>query len=151
MTQPETRHAVLVCGGRNYEDREFVFIVLDRLHKEAPIDLIIQGEATGADALAREWAIDRKVALIGCRADWQKHGRAAGPIRNQDMIDRWEPSVVIAFPGGAGTRDMVDRARRAKVPVEHAARDPADAHLALRGDIRRNHRVRRTTSPLPKK
>jgi hypothetical protein len=133
---------VLVCGGRDYDDRDLVFIVLDRIHKETPIEFVIQGEASGADALAREWAIDRKVALIGCHADWAKHGRAAGPIRNQDMIDRWEPSMVLAFPGGRGTADMVRRARKAGVPVEHAAREAKDAADALRRELRDNADLR---------
>lgn len=126
---------VLVCGGRDYADRELVYVVLDRIHGETPIEFIIQGEADGADALARDWAVSRKVALIGCHADWKKHGRAAGPMRNQDMLDRWEPDVVIAFPGGAGTADMVRRARRAGVPVEHAAREAKDAVEALRREV----------------
>ena len=50
-------------------------------------------------------------------ADWAKHGRKAGPIRNQRMIDEGRPDLVVAFPGGTGTADMVERARVAGIRV----------------------------------
>jgi hypothetical protein len=50
-------------------------------------------------------------------ADWNTHGRAAGPIRNQRMLDEVKPELVVAFPGGRGTADMVRRAREAGVNV----------------------------------
>lgn len=108
---------VLVCGGRDYSDREAVFAALDEL---APL-AIIQGHADGADALAREWWYKRPNTCAGelaCYpADWKKHGKAAGPIRNQQMIDEGKPDLVLAFPGGHGTADMVRRAKRAGVKV----------------------------------
>ena len=98
---------VLVCGGRHYSDVALVFRVLDMLR---PTE-VIQGGATGADALAAQWAKARKVVgLVTCKADWAKHGKAAGPIRNQHMLDTRKPDLVVAFPGGNGTRDMIDRA-----------------------------------------
>jgi hypothetical protein len=51
-------------------------------------------------------------------AQWKKHGRAAGPIRNQRMLDEGKPDLVVAFPGGRGTADMIRRAERAGVPVQ---------------------------------
>jgi hypothetical protein len=129
---------VLVCGGRDYSDHELVCMVLDRIHAETPIDIVIHGGARGADSLAHAWAVDRRVAVVEVKANWKAHGRAAGPIRNQDMLDRWEPSMVLAFPGGRGTADMVDRARKAGVYVEHAARLPGEASRALREDVQRN-------------
>lgn len=50
-------------------------------------------------------------------ADWKRDGRGAGPIRNQRMIDEGKPHIVIAFPGGKGTADMVMRAEMAGIPV----------------------------------
>lgn len=72
--------------------------------------LVIHGGAQGADRIAREWCICRKVECRGYAADWKRHGRAAGPIRNQRMLDDGKPDLVIAFPGGRGTADMVRRA-----------------------------------------
>jgi acyl-CoA synthetase (NDP forming) len=51
-------------------------------------------------------------------ANWKKHGKSAGPIRNQLMLDVGKPDLVIAFPGGSGTADMIRRARKAGVPVK---------------------------------
>jgi hypothetical protein len=50
-------------------------------------------------------------------ADWFSHGKAAGPIRNQEMLAMEAPALVVAFPGGRGTADMVRRARKAGVDV----------------------------------
>lgn len=106
---------VLVCGGRNYRDVKSVFASLDGL-SPGP-SLIIHGGATGADSCAGEWARKRGVECKVYYADWHKHGRAAGPIRNQKMIDHGKPEVVMAFPGGIGTADMVRRAKAAGVTV----------------------------------
>lgn len=109
---------VLVCGGRDYNDRGRVFRTLDLYHmRHGPIEWVIYGMARGADTLAAEWALYEKVPSTGFRADWRKHGKAAGPIRNQQMIDEGKPTVVIAFPGGRGTADMVRRAKDAGLTV----------------------------------
>ncbi len=111
---------VFVCGGRNYSDREAVFAALDAIWQSVPLDtlLIIQGGADGADALAREWCRTTGEAYVNVPADWKAHGRAAGPIRNQCMLDEHKPNLVLAFPGGRGTADMVRRALAAGVKVE---------------------------------
>lgn len=108
---------LLACGGRTFTDRDFVFEVLDRVHSKRAITLVIEGGAMGADSLARLWAISRKVHYKTERADWQRHGKRAGFIRNQAMLDDWQPEGVIAFPGGRGTADMVARAKAAGVTV----------------------------------
>ena len=73
---------VIVCGGRDFDDKDRVFHVLDRLHARHPRLTIIEGGAAGADRLARWWAITRAVDYLTVPADWKKHGRAAGPKRN---------------------------------------------------------------------
>ena len=108
---------VLVCGGRNYEEREKAFFILDAMHGKKAIALIIEGGARGADTLAREWAVSRNVPFRTFHANWALYGRRAGPIRNQQMLDEAKPDVVIAFPGGDGTRDMVTRARNRGIKV----------------------------------
>lgn len=114
---------VLVCGGRDFEDRQTVFDVLDCIHKPHPsysptIDLIIHGGASGADHFAALWADSRGVD-VGCwKAKWREHGRAAGPIRNQQMLVEGRPDLIVAFPGGKGTADMVERGRRAHVTIK---------------------------------
>jgi len=107
---------IIVCGGRNYQDRERVFAALDRAHAKRRITLLVHGGAPGADTLAGEWAKERGVWVQVFEADWDRHGKAAGPMRNQAMLDAGCGGV-IAFPGGSGTADMCRRAERAGVKV----------------------------------
>jgi hypothetical protein len=118
----------IVCGGRDYSDRDHVFAVLDA----SGITYLIEGGAPGADRLARSWAISRGVPHTTVKARWfdvdrpgavVRRGRyglydaAAGAIRNGKMLDL-EPERVVAFPGGTGTANMIEQARAAGVPVE---------------------------------
>jgi hypothetical protein len=115
---------VLVCGGRDYADRANVFSTLDRIAcvcDEMPMPdadfVLIHGGATGADAIAHDWAVCSWVETQKFAADWITHGKAAGPIRNQRMLDEGKPDLVVAFSGGRGTADMVRRAKAAGVKV----------------------------------
>jgi len=67
--------------------------------------------------MANAWAVDHNLAIRSFPADWEKDGLAAGPMRNQRMLDEGKPDLVIAFPGGRGTADMVQRAKAAHVRV----------------------------------
>lgn len=108
---------IVVCGGRAYRDKATVYAVLDRLHKKIGIDFLIQGAADGADYIAWQWCQDRGVLCGSFPAQWDEYGRRAGPIRNQAMIDEGRPDGVVAFPGGSGTADMIERAHRAGIGV----------------------------------
>jgi hypothetical protein len=116
-TEPGLR--VLVCGGRDFEDVRHLYAVLDQVRRDQAIGCVISGCARGADSLAIAWAEDAShhatVAVARFPADWGLHRRAAGPIRNQQMLDDGKPDLVVAFPGGRGTSDMVRRARAAGV------------------------------------
>lgn len=108
---------VIVCGGRDYDDHVRLFQALNKFHVQKGITLVIEGGATGADENARIWAESAGVTCVTCHANWHKQKKAAGPIRNQDMIDKLSPDCVIAFPGGSGTADMVNRAKAANINV----------------------------------
>lgn len=105
----------MICGGRDYDPIKVV-AWLDENIKNKP-EAIIHGCATGADTGAAMWASTKLVTQFSFPANWRKHGKAAGPIRNQSMIDHGEPTLVIAFPGGKGTADMVRRAHAARIKV----------------------------------
>jgi hypothetical protein len=108
---------VIVCGGRDYSNAEYLSLVLDEIHAKTPIAVLIQGGASGADHLAFRWACRTKgVSITTHHAEWDKHGRAAGPIRNKHMLED-NPDRVIAFRGGRGTANMVKQSRAAGVPV----------------------------------
>lgn len=131
---------VLVCGGRDFEDRELVFMALDYVK---PTLIIEGGQRThrgeeiigGADYWAMKWAQERGIECRTVNAKWYdletppvvikkspKNGReynaAAGGIRNQRMLDEEKPDLVVGMAGGSGTRDMIERARKAGVPVK---------------------------------
>lgn len=108
---------ILVCGGRDYADQARVDQILDRVLAERGISVIIHGGARGADSLAGRWAASRGIEVAVYPADWNTHGKRAGPLRNQLMLDDGRPDAVIAFAGGRGTADMIRRARAAGLPV----------------------------------
>ena len=104
---------ILVCGGRNYQDRTRVFATLDRIHEKAAITTIVHGAARGADTLAAEWAKYRHVQCEPYAADWKRDGKRAGYVRNRIMLNASKPDAVVAFPGGPGTAHMVREAQQA--------------------------------------
>lgn len=104
---------VVVTGGRDYADSATVYATLDAIKPT----IIAQGDAAGADGLARAWANERGVPCVGYPADWSR-GRKAGPLRNAMMLRNFQPDLVVAFPGGTGTADCVRRAGRMHIPVQ---------------------------------
>lgn len=111
---------VLVCGGRDYNDYTNVFRTLYRLHGDHEITLIVHGGAAGADALAEKFAKEREIPCLRVPAKWSKYSKGAGPRRNAQMLDFMgiHPDLVVAFPGGPGTANMVKLARNSGVGIE---------------------------------
>ena len=112
---------ILVCGGRDYTDRDHVFAVLDGISVISPISAIIHGGARGADALGKAWAETWGIPDFAFPADWSR-GKIAGPARNYRMLVEGRPDLVVAFPGGKGTANMVGLAKKHGVEVMEAAR-----------------------------
>lgn len=112
---------VLVCGGRDFYDWRLLENALNSMLKaEHPITHIIQGEASGADKLAKQWAKYTGVPTADFPAIWRIKGEYnpnAGPERNKRMLDEGKPDLVVAFPGGTGTANMVKQAKEAGVEV----------------------------------
>lgn len=124
---------LLVFGGRHFWDLERVERVLDRIHVERPVSLLIEGGAPGADLLGRQWALRRGISIETYAADWSNldavgavirrlqdgtvYNARAGFTRNQRMIDIGRPDLAVAFPGGRGTSDMNGRCWRSGIRV----------------------------------
>lgn len=117
---PELR--VLVTGGRDYADRATIrrtltYLAEAYIHGFEPGEVVlVHGDAPGADTLAAEEA-----AALGWRteahpADWETHGRAAGPIRNKEMVAAGAHYCLV-FPGGDGTRHCRRLALNAHITV----------------------------------
>lgn len=121
---------VLVCGGRDFTDRRRLISFLDKLCYERgwktpedeygnwlPAITIIHGGAKGADSLADDYAVVNWTGLEVYPADWKNHGKSAGYIRNKQMLEKGKPDIVVAFPGGKGTKMMKELARKAGIEV----------------------------------
>lgn len=124
---------VLVCGDRNWSNEHPINAMLNGLLVDWGNLVVIEGDARGADRIAGEWAetYSRVPLVVDDRyfkvehekypADWSQHGRAAGPIRNRQMLKDGKPDLVVAFHNdlseSKGTKDMVTIARQAGVPV----------------------------------
>ena len=108
---------LLVCGSRRMTSLDFD-IVKAEIEKFRP-SLIIEGGAEGADHLAWQVAIELDIPYQEYKANWVKHMKSAGAIRNQKMLDKGKPDHVLAFPApdSKGTWDMVNKAKKAGVPV----------------------------------
>jgi YspA, cpYpsA-related SLOG family len=109
---------VLVCGGRDWHDVELVEGALNRIYAaRGPFDRLIHGGARGVDRIAGKWARQNGVLEWDFLPEWHRAGTPDGSVRNQRMIAEAAPDLVVAFPGGLGTADMVERARAAGVEV----------------------------------
>lgn len=107
---------LLVCGGRDFRNRLWLYAGMDRLHGLQPIETVIEGGAEGADRFAGEWARAHGIPLTTVLADWRTHGKKAGYLRNVAMADL-RPDIVLAAPGGKGTQMMVVIAAQRGIPV----------------------------------
>ena len=112
---------LLICGDRNWIDRDKIKECIETIDP----DVIIEGEARGADRMAREIALEMGYilgdTLLSFPADWDKYHKAAGPIRNQQMLNEGQPTIVYAFHSNIGeskgTKDMIKRSLKAKIPT----------------------------------
>jgi predicted Rossmann-fold nucleotide-binding protein len=121
------RPRVIVCGGRDFTDRAFVFRKLDALLSKLKDPILVTGGQRGVDKLAGDWA-SGKIGMLRkvFHPDKEKHGSPACYFaRNQEMANyaaERKPSFCVAFPGGDGTADMVRRAKKAGLIVREIKR-----------------------------
>ena len=108
---------LLVCGDRNWTNYGAIYREIQARNPE----VVIEGEARGADTMARIAAVVLGIPVLPFPAEWELHGKAAGPIRNQKMLDEGKPTEVIAFhtniDASKGTKNMVSLAAKNNVPV----------------------------------
>ena len=110
---------VLICGSRNFSDKQLIRSVIMQLPKDT---VIIQGGARGADHMAKLYALERGMIVEEYLPNWDELGKKAGPLRNQEMIDKGHPDKVIAFfydmENSKGTWDMIRRSEKANIPID---------------------------------
>ena len=115
---------ILVCGGRDYgKTEQAISKIKDYIkdHNLNPKDIVfLSGGARGADQIPITMFKDEPDTWGNCvvyLADWHSHGKSAGFIRNQRMLDQGRPNLVIAFTGGKGTEHMKNLSKRVGVEV----------------------------------
>lgn len=113
---------VLVCGSRYFNDYPRLCLEMDNISEKEDFDnnqpiTIISGAARGADTLGERYAEECGWELARYPADWETHGKRAGPIRNSQMLREGKPDLVVAFraPDSRGTQNMIDQSRKAGV------------------------------------
>lgn len=104
----------LICGGRDFDNYGFLCEAMARLPFVPSI--VIEGGARGADSLAKRWAIEHHIHFAEVPALWDNFGKGAGGRRNSAMLIL-QPEYCIAFPGGSGTKDMVEKCISLNIPT----------------------------------
>ena len=109
---------VIICGSRNYRGTS---AVIQRMKLLPPDTIVIHGGASGADSLANMYALDLGLDIKKMDADWEQYGKAAGGVRNTQMLKE-EPDLVLAFvndpTNSPGTANMILQALCAGIEVE---------------------------------
>lgn len=109
----------LFFGSRDWDDPFPIAAFILALDPDATV---IHGSAPGADTLAGNFARIQELEILAFPADWDKHGKAAGPIRNQQMLEEGEPDIAFGFVNkplaqSRGSADMARRAAAAGIPT----------------------------------
>lgn len=109
---------LVICGSRDFADYPRLCTFMDnQVLRALRPDFILSGSARGADALGERFARDRRIPLQLFPADWDRHGRSAGYIRNEEMIGA--ATHLVAFWDGQsrGTHHAINFAHRRGIPV----------------------------------
>lgn len=85
---------VIVTGSRHWTDRKAIRGELEKLPSDA---IVVHGGAKGADSIAGEVAAELGLQVEVFPANWREFAKSAGPIRNQEMLDKGA-DLVLAFP-----------------------------------------------------
>ena len=111
------RFNVIVCGSRSFVAYSMLCQTLDEVFAAKKPTAIICGEAKGVDTLGKQYAVAHHIQVLSFPANWEKHGRGAGFIRNAEMLKHAD--TVVAFWDGKskGTKHMIDISRKAGIAV----------------------------------
>ena len=105
---------VIVAGSRDITDYR---IVADAIAQSGfNVTEVVSGACPGVDGLGERWSTHALIRLARFPAEWSKHGRAAGPIRNAAMAE-YADALVAVTNGSPGTEDMINKMRALGKPV----------------------------------
>jgi hypothetical protein len=106
---------VIIAGSRDIFDYDIVKKAIEESKFE--ITEVVSGNARGVDSLGERWAYEHKIPVKRFPADWDKHGKAAGPIRNSEMANYSEALIAIWDGSSRGTNNMIDIAKKKNLKV----------------------------------
>lgn len=100
----------IIAGSRSYHNRAF----LDDAITKAKLDIteVVCGCASGVDSMGRDWAKEQGIPVTEFPADWDTHGKAAGPLRNEQMAQYADALILVWDGKSPGSRSMLGLARR---------------------------------------
>jgi len=114
---------LLICGDRKFTDYNTIYNTVNYILNTLNIDIecIIEGGAKGADKFGKQVGDALGISVISFPAKWDAYGKSAGMIRNKQMMDEGDPNFCLAFHdaiiNSKGTKDMIDRCKKRKIPV----------------------------------
>ncbi len=104
----------IIAGSRSLHDYDAVCKAIE--NSLFDITEVVSGTANGVDRMGEIWASENGIPVKRFPADWNRHGKAAGPIRNQQMGDYAEALIAITT-GSPGTRNMIEYAKKKGLKV----------------------------------
>lgn len=110
---------IAICGGRHWTNGDVIDDFLSLLTHSGT--LVVTGDCRGVDWYVGKYCHERDIPCRRKKADWDRYGRAAGPIRNKKILDEYKPKVVVAFhddiENSKGTKDMLNQAKSRGIPT----------------------------------
>ena len=108
---------VIIAGGRDFNDYQKLRSFCNKVLINKKDIEIISGKARGADSLGEKFAKENNYQIVEFPADWNKFGKKAGYIRNEDMAEYADALIAFWNKRSAGTKNMIDIARNSGLPV----------------------------------
>ena len=115
--QQDPMFKVVIAGGRDYNNLPRMVTAMDKMLQHKPSVTIISGGARGADSLGEQYARLRNYPLIVMKADWDKYGKRAGYLRNEDMAKVADAVVCFWDSKSRGTGHMINLTKSIGTPV----------------------------------
>ncbi len=108
---------IIVCGSRGWSDRTRI---AERLGRLDPETVVVHGDCpNGADRIVDQEARWALLVVERHPADWDRYGKRAGFVRNEEMAELGAVLCIAFWDGSStGTKDMMDRAEAHRIPVE---------------------------------
>ena len=113
----EDRFQVIIAGSRDFDDKDFMYEKLDYLFQDRKPTAIISGTARGADRMGEDYARSRGIQVLRFPADWDRHGKRAGYVRNAAMLEAADGLVAFWDGESKGTEHMIRIARGKGIQV----------------------------------